>query len=64
MTYQRNFTDEELTHLSDKELTKRLKNTVSILEVNRRQGKETTEFEELYLLLQMERLKRVKGKKY
>jgi hypothetical protein len=64
MVDRRNFTYEDLTQLSDKELKKKLKNALSILEVNRQRGEETAVFEELYWLVQMERLKRLKGKNY
>jgi hypothetical protein len=64
MSDRRNITYEDLTHLSDKELKKKLKNALSILEVNRLRGEETVAFEELYWLVQMERLKRLKGKNY
>jgi hypothetical protein len=61
MADQRNFTYDDLTRLSDKELKKRLKSALSILEVNRQRGEET---EALYWLVQKERLKRLKGKNY
>jgi hypothetical protein len=64
MANQRNFTYDNLTQLSDKELAKRLKNVLGVLETNRQRGEETTTFEELYWLLQAERLKRLRGKNY
>jgi hypothetical protein len=64
MADQRNFTYDDLTRLSDKELKKRLKSALSILEVNRQRGEETEAFEALYWLVQKERLKRLKGKNY
>jgi hypothetical protein len=64
MCNQRNAIYDELAHLSDKELRKKLKNALNILELNRQRGMETAESEALYWLIQIERLKRMKGKNY
>ena len=64
MSNQRILTCEDLALLSNKELKKKLKNTLSMLEVKRQRGEDTSDIEQVYWLLQMERLKRLKGRIY
>jgi hypothetical protein len=64
MSNQRILTCEDLALLSNKELKKKLKNTLSMLEVKRQRGEDTSDIEQVYWLLQMERLKRLKGRNY
>jgi hypothetical protein len=55
---------DELSHLTNKELAKRLKKTLKLLQTKRREAKDISDVEQLYWGLQRERLKRVYGKNY
>jgi hypothetical protein len=46
-----------LAHLSDKELAKRLKKTLKLLEAKSQQANDVSALEHLYWILQTERLK-------
>ena len=64
MSNQPILTPDELTHLSDKELSKHLKRVLKVMETKEQKSHDWSEWEHIYWLLQTERLKRLKGKNY
>ena len=64
MSNQPIFAPDELTRLSDKELSKQLKRVLKVMESKEQKSHDRSEWEHIYWLLQTERLKRLKGKNY
>lgn len=64
MSKHDDFNLDELASISDQELAKKIKKLIQILDRKQQAYEDLAKWENLYWILQTERLKRLKGKNY